>query len=96
LSTSNSTDDRGFLVLVAQALTGKVSGTTVGELDDDGRLDVTGSFKSSIDGAKIDSKLDVRAPQMILISSFPLTPSSESPTQQCPQHTYIVLALDSE
>lgn len=51
LSASDGTDDGSFLVLVAQALTSKVSRTAIGELDDDGRLDVTGSFKSSIDGA---------------------------------------------
>lgn len=51
LSTSNSTNDRGFLVLVAQALTSNVSSTTVGELNNDGGVDITSSLKSSIDGA---------------------------------------------
>ena len=51
LSTSNSTNDRSFLVLVAQTLTSNVSSTTVRELNDDGRLDVASGFKSSIDGA---------------------------------------------
>lgn len=52
LSTRNGTNDRGLLVLVAQTLSSNVRGTTIGELDDDGRLDITSSFKSSIDGAK--------------------------------------------
>lgn len=39
------------MVLVAQALTSNVSGTTVGELNNDGGVDVTSSLKSSVDGA---------------------------------------------
>lgn len=51
LSTSNSTNDGSFLVLVAQALTSNIGSTTIGELNNDGRVDITSSFKSSIDSA---------------------------------------------
>lgn len=55
LSTSNSTENRGFLVLVINGLTGNKSSTTVGELNNDGRTILLGSFKSSIDSAILDT-----------------------------------------
>jgi hypothetical protein len=48
LGTSNSTNDRRFLVFVIQTFTGKKSRTALRELNDDWRLDVASSFKSSI------------------------------------------------
>jgi hypothetical protein len=52
VSTRDGTKDRGFLVLVVNGLTGNIGSTTVGELDDDGRLVLLGSFKSSIDSTR--------------------------------------------
>jgi hypothetical protein len=50
LSTSNGTNNGSFLVLVIQTFTSKESRTTLRELDDKRRLDVTSSFKSSVYG----------------------------------------------
>jgi hypothetical protein len=57
LSTGNSTENRGFLVFVVNGLTSKESGTTVRELDDNRRLVLLGSFKSSVDGAISKNKV---------------------------------------
>jgi hypothetical protein len=49
VSTSNGTGNGGLLVLVVDTLTGEVSGTAVGELENDGRLGVTGSLEGGDD-----------------------------------------------
>lgn len=45
--SSNGTSDGGLLVAVLDTLTGEVSGTTLGNLEDDWGLGVTGSLESS-------------------------------------------------
>jgi hypothetical protein len=50
LSTRDSTEDGSFLVLVINSLTSNEGSTTVGELDDDRRTVLLGSFEGSIDG----------------------------------------------
>jgi hypothetical protein len=50
VASGNGTSDRGLLVLVGHTLTGEVSGTAVGELENDGRLGVTGSLERGYDG----------------------------------------------
>jgi hypothetical protein len=49
LSTRDSTENRSFLMLIINSLTSNESSTTVGELDNNRRLVLFGSFKSSID-----------------------------------------------
>jgi len=48
----NGTSDGSLLVLVGHTLTGEVSGTAVGELEDDGRLGVTGSLERGDDSGR--------------------------------------------
>jgi hypothetical protein len=50
LGTGDGTSDGSGLVLVVNALAGEVGSTTLRELEDDGRLGVTGSLESSDDG----------------------------------------------
>lgn len=57
----DSTADRGLLVLVVDALAGKVGGTALRDLKDDGRLGVAGSLKDGVDLAKGEG-YDVLAP----------------------------------
>jgi hypothetical protein len=40
VSSSNGTSDRCLLLVVCYTFTGKVSGTTLGQLKDDGRVDI--------------------------------------------------------
>lgn len=49
MSASDGTSDGSLLVLVVDTLTGEVSGTSLGDLDDDGRLDVSGSLEDGVD-----------------------------------------------
>jgi len=51
VGASNGSENGGLLVLVGDTLSSVVSSTTVGELDDNGGLCVTGSLESSIHGA---------------------------------------------
>lgn len=48
----NGTGDGGLLVLVGHTLTGEVGSTAVGELEDDGRLGVTGGLERGDDGGR--------------------------------------------
>jgi len=48
VGASNGTSNRGFLVGIRQAFPGEVSGASLGGLNDNGCLDVSGSFKNSI------------------------------------------------
>lgn len=50
LGTSDSTLDGGVLVLALDALTAEEGGTTVGELDDDGGVDGSGTLQDGVDG----------------------------------------------
>lgn len=49
MSASDGTSDGSLLVLVVDTLTGEVSSTSLGDLDDDRRLDVTGSLEDGVD-----------------------------------------------
>lgn len=49
VGSGDTTSDRGVLAIVGDTLTGEVSGTTVGDLEDDGGLGVTGSLEGRDD-----------------------------------------------
>lgn len=46
----DGTADGGLLLVVGDALSGKVSGTTLGDLEDDGRLGVAGGLEGGVGG----------------------------------------------
>lgn len=48
LRGSDGTDNAGLLLIVGEALAGKISRAALGSLDDDGGLDVAGGFENSI------------------------------------------------
>lgn len=50
VGTSNGTGNGGLLVGVGDTLTGEVGSTTVGHLEDDGRLGIAGSLEGGDDG----------------------------------------------
>lgn len=52
LSGGNGSLDGGGLVLVVDTLTGKVSGTSLGHLDDDGRLVGSGGLQNGDNGGR--------------------------------------------
>ena len=58
VGSGDGTGDRGLLLVIGEALACKVGGATLGDLDDDGGLDVAGrglaEGRAEIDGAGAD------------------------------------------
>jgi len=52
VSGSDGTSDRSLLLVVCDTFTGKVGGTTLRELEDDGRVDVSRSLKTGVDNGR--------------------------------------------